>query len=82
MDKREKQVFLSAELFNTALIYKQMEDKIYNLLKEQCVNLALITESLGMKRQTAYYKLKHRGFSSVELDKIARKATEIYKIEL
>ena len=72
--------FYAKELETSSLLYKQCEDKIYSLLAGKKINTALIAESIGMPRQTAYYKQKTRSFSSEELQKMARKAVEIYKL--
>ena len=76
---REKQFNYANEFLSNSLLYKQIEDKVYNLLAGKKINTALIAESVGMPRQTAYYKLKTRGFSAEELEKLARKAVDIYK---
>ena len=68
-------------LLKNVELYRDLEDSIYNLLKGKNVNTALIVESLGMQRQTAYLKLRKRTFKTDELIQIANKAVEIYKID-
>ena len=79
--KQDKFKF-STELLANSMMYKQVEDNLYELLSGRKLNLALIVESLGMQRNTAYYRLRNRLFTSEELIQIADRAVEIYKIKL
>lgn len=78
MTNRELQKQKSSDLITKVFVYNALEAEIYAILKSRKINLALLAESIGMPRNTAYYKLKKTTFSSLELSKLAQKAKEIY----
>jgi transcriptional regulator of acetoin/glycerol metabolism len=81
MTTRELQNHLASDMLTKAFVYRQLEVEIYAILKNRKINLALLAECLGIHRNTAYYRLKHRLFTGDELVKIAEKAKEIYSLK-
>jgi len=72
----------SVSLLRNAQLYSELEDRIYTLLSGKNINFALVVESLGIQRNTAYLRLKKRTFKTPELIEIANKAVEIYQFKL
>lgn len=80
MTTRELQNHLSSDLLTKSFVFNQLEVEIYAILKNRKINLALLSESIGMQRNTAYYRLKKKCFSTSDLMRLAEKAKEIYTL--
>ena len=76
---RELQRNTANELYYKVQIYNQLHDEIYALFKGRTLNLALLSEQLGVDRSTAYYRIKTKSYKPEDLTFIAKKAIELYK---
>lgn len=78
VSNREQQKQLTGDLILKVFVFSHLETEIYTILKSRKINLALLAESLGMQRNTAYYRLKKKCFPVEDLMRLAEKAKEIY----